>query len=127
MVGVRFPAGVNSIDISECLGSEVNDILKNIDGKTHTNNSGGIQGGISNGNDIYFNVVFKPVATIMKGQKSINSEGDSVVIEPKGRHDSCVVPRAVPIVESMTALVLIDHYNSSCDHHLQGKKSILVG
>lgn len=105
-----FNYGLNSIDISECLGSEVNDILKNIDGKTHTNNSGGIQGGISNGNDIYFNVVFKPVATIMKGQKSINSEGDSVVIEPKGRHDSCVVPRAVPIVESMTALVLIDHY-----------------
>ena len=105
-----FNYGLNSIDISESLGSEVNDILKNIDGKTHTNNSGGIQGGISNGNDIYFNVVFKPVATIMKGQKSINSEGDSVVIEPKGRHDSCVVPRAVPIVESMTALVLIDHY-----------------
>ena len=105
-----FNYGLNSIDISECLGSEVNDILKNIDGKTHTNNSGGIQGGISNGNDIYFNVVFKPVATIMKGQKSINSEGDSVVIEPNGRHDSCVVPRAVPIVESMTALVLIDHY-----------------
>ena len=105
-----FNYGLNSIDISECLGSEVNDILKNIDGKTHTNNSGGIQGGISNGNDIYFNVVFKPVATIMKGQKSINSEGDNVVIDPKGRHDSCVVPRAVPIVESMTALVLIDHY-----------------
>ena len=105
-----FNYGLNSIDISECLGSEINDILKNIDGKTETNNSGGIQGGISNGNDIYFNVVFKPVATIMKCQKSINSEGDSVVIEPKGRHDSCVVPRAVPIVESMTALVLIDHY-----------------
>ena len=105
-----FNYGLNSIDISECLGSEVNDLLKNIDGKTHTNNSGGIQGGISNGNDIYFNVVFKPVATIMKDQKSINSEGDVIVIEPKGRHDSCVVPRAVPIVESMTALVLIDHY-----------------
>jgi chorismate synthase len=105
-----FNYGLNSIDISECLGSEINDILKNIDGKTHTNNSGGIQGGISNGNDIYFNVVFKPVATIMKNQKSINSEGDVISIEPKGRHDSCVVPRAVPIVESMTALVLIDHY-----------------
>jgi len=105
-----FNYGLNSIDISECLGSEVNDILKNIDGKTHTNNSGGIQGGISNGNDIYFNVVFKPVATIMKDQKSINNEGDVIVIEPKGRHDSCVVPRAVPIVESMTSLVLIDHY-----------------
>ena len=105
-----FNYGLNSVDISECLGSEVNDILKNIDGKTYTNNSGGIQGGISNGNDIYFNVVFKPVATIMKDQKSINSKGDVIAIEPKGRHDSCVVPRAVPIVESMTALVLIDHY-----------------
>tara|TARA_B110000263_G_scaffold35016_1_gene26779 strand:- start:5859 stop:6932 length:1074 start_codon:yes stop_codon:yes gene_type:complete len=105
-----FNYGLNHLDISECLGSEVNDIIKNIDGKTHTNNSGGIQGGISNGNDIYFNVVFKPVATIMKKQESVNNDGDKIVIEPKGRHDPCVVPRAVPIVESMTALVLLDHY-----------------
>jgi chorismate synthase len=105
-----FSYGFNDIDISECLGSEVNDIIENLDGKTQTNNSGGIQGGISNGNDIYFNVVFKPVATIMKKQQSVNNNGEVIIIEPKGRHDPCVVPRAVPIVESMTALVLVDHY-----------------
>ena len=105
-----FSYGLNNIDISECLGSEVNDIIENLDGKTETNNSGGIQGGISNGNDIYFNVVFKPVATIMKKQQSVNNNGEVIIIEPKGRHDPCVVPRAVPIVESMTALVLVDHY-----------------
>ncbi|MBT7896538.1 MAG: chorismate synthase [Flavobacteriales bacterium] len=105
-----FSYGLNDIDISECLGSEVNDIIENLDGKTETNNSGGIQGGISNGNDIYFNVVFKPVATIMKKQQSVNNNGEVIIIEPKGRHDPCVVPRAVPIVESMTALVLVDHY-----------------
>jgi|TARA_B110000914_G_scaffold172308_1_gene153111 chorismate synthase len=105
-----FSYGLNDIDISECLGSEVNDIIENLDGKTQTNNSGGIQGGISNGNDIYFNVVFKPVATIMKKQQSVNNNGEVIIIEPKGRHDPCVVPRAVPIVESMTALVLVDHY-----------------
>ena len=104
-----FSYGLNDIDISECLGSEVNDIIENLDGKTETNNSGGIQGGISNGNDIYFNVVFKPVATIMKKQQSVNNNGEVIIIEPKGRHDPCVVPRAVPIVESMTALVLVDH------------------
>ena len=105
-----FSYGLNDIDISECLGSELNDIIENLDGKTETNNSGGIQGGISNGNDIYFNVVFKPVATIMKKQQSVNNNGEVIIIEPKGRHDPCVVPRAVPIVESMTALVLVDHY-----------------
>lgn len=105
-----FSYGLNDIDISECLGSEVNDIIENLNGKTETNNSGGIQGGISNGNDIYFNVVFKPVATIMKKQQSVNNNGEVIIIEPKGRHDPCVVPRAVPIVESMTALVLVDHY-----------------
>ena len=105
-----FSYGLNDIDISECLGSEVNDIIENLDGKTESNNSGGIQGGISNGNDIYFNVVFKPVATIMKKQQSVNNNGEVIIIEPKGRHDPCVVPRAVPIVESMTALVLVDHY-----------------
>ncbi|MBK8682648.1 MAG: chorismate synthase [Bacteroidetes bacterium] len=92
-------------------GSTHNDIFENIDGKifTRTNNSGGIQGGISNGMDIYFNVGFKPVATILRPQDSVNKEGDSVTVEGKGRHDPCVLPRAVPIVEAMTALVLIDH------------------
>ena len=88
-------------------GSEHNDLF-NSDGSTKTNYSGGIQGGISNGMDIYFNVAFKPVATIMQNQETINSKGDSVDIQGKGRHDPCVVPRAVPIVEAMAALVLAD-------------------
>jgi chorismate synthase len=77
--------------------------------KTKTNHSGGIQGGISNGEDIYFRVAFKPVATIMQDQDSVNQGGESVTVSGKGRHDPCVVPRAVPIVEAMTALVLADH------------------
>ena len=88
-------------------GSEHNDLF-NSDGSTKTNYSGGIQGGISNGMDIYFNVAFKPVATIMQNQETINSKGDSIEIQGKGRHDPCVVPRAVPIVEAMAALVLAD-------------------
>ena len=88
-------------------GSEHNDLF-NSDGATKTNNSGGIQGGISNGMDIYFNVAFKPVSTIMKSQKTINKKGDNVHIIGKGRHDPCVVPRAVSIVEAMAALVIAD-------------------
>ena len=88
-------------------GSEHNDLF-NRDGTTQTNRSGGIQGGISNGMDIYFNVAFKPVATIMQNQETINSKGEKVEMQGKGRHDPCVVPRAVPIVESMAALVLAD-------------------
>lgn len=76
--------------------------------RTRTNFSGGVQGGISNGEDIYFNVAFKPVATIMQDQDSVDLEGNPVVVEGKGRHDPCVVPRAVPIVEAMAALVLAD-------------------
>lgn len=90
-------------------GSEHNDIF-NADGTTKTNLSGGIQGGISNGMDIYFSVAFKPVATIMQKQETINKEGDIVEMQGKGRHDPCVVPRAVPIVEAMAALVLADYY-----------------
>ncbi|MEO0553794.1 MAG: chorismate synthase [Bacteroidota bacterium] len=78
--------------------------------KTKTNHSGGIQGGISNGADIYFNVAFKPVATIMRDQESVNDKGETVTVTGKGRHDPCVVPRAVPIVEAMAALVLVDYY-----------------
>jgi len=77
-------------------------------GATLTNHSGGIQGGISNGMDIYFRVAFKPVATIMRDQPSINAAGEAVTVKGKGRHDPCVVPRAVPIVEAMAALVLAD-------------------
>ena len=88
-------------------GSAHNDLF-NTDGTTKTNQSGGVQGGISNGMDIYFRVAFKPVATIMQNQETINSKGDTVAMQGKGRHDPCVVPRAVPIVEAMAALVFAD-------------------
>lgn len=88
-------------------GSEHNDLF-NKDGSTKTNLSGGIQGGISNGMDIYFRVAFKPVATIMQKQNTIDSKGNEVEMQGKGRHDPCVVPRAVPIVEALSALVLAD-------------------
>ena len=88
-------------------GNEHNDIFDE-DGTTKTNLSGGIQGGISNGMDIYFRVAFKPVATIMQKQQTINKDGKKVVMQGKGRHDPCVVPRAVPIVEAMAAMVLAD-------------------
>ncbi|MCH3885740.1 chorismate synthase [Tenacibaculum aquimarinum] len=90
-------------------GSEHNDIF-NEDGTTVSNLSGGIQGGISNGMDIYFRVAFKPVATIMQNQQTINSEGELTEIHGKGRHDPCVVPRAVPIVEALATLVLADFW-----------------
>lgn len=93
-------------------GSEQNDIFFNNGGKiaTRSNNSGGIQGGISNGNDIYFRVAFKPVATVLKEQPTVTKEGEEILLLARGRHDPCVVPRAVPVVEAMTALVLLDHY-----------------
>jgi chorismate synthase len=94
---------------SKMKGSEHNDIF-NADGSTKSNLSGGIQGGISNGMDIYFSVAFKPVATIMQKQETINKDGNIVEMTGKGRHDPCVVPRAVPIVEAMAALVLADYY-----------------
>lgn len=90
-------------------GSKHNDSF-NVDGSTKTNYSGGIQGGISNGENIYFKVAFKPVATIMQKQETIDSNGSKAVAEGKGRHDPCVVPRAVPIVEAMAALVLADFW-----------------
>ncbi|WP_282042674.1 chorismate synthase [Winogradskyella flava] len=89
-------------------GSEHNDKF-NKDGSTQTNLSGGVQGGISNGMDIYFRVAFKPVATTLQKQDTINSSGETVEMQGKGRHDPCVVPRAVPIVEAMAALVLADY------------------
>lgn len=90
-------------------GSEHNDLF-NSDGSTKTNLSGGIQGGISNGMDIYFRVAFKPVATLMQTQQTIDTKGNPTEFKGQGRHDPCVVPRAVPIVEAMTALVLADFY-----------------
>jgi chorismate synthase len=88
-------------------GSEHNDLF-NADGTTKTNLSGGIQGGISNGMDIYFRVAFKPVATIMQAQETIDKDGNIVEMHGKGRHDPCVVPRAVPIIEALAAMVLTD-------------------
>jgi len=106
--GVEFGSGFHS---AKMLGSQHNDILKNRDGNiiTETNNAGGLLGGISNGMPINFNIAFKPVATILQKQKSVNTNGEEVVVEGKGRHDACVVPRAVPIVEALAALVIADH------------------
>jgi len=93
---------------AEMKGSEHNDII-NANFTTKTNNSGGIQGGISNGEEIYFRVAFKPVSTVMIPQETITKSGEKTIIYPKGRHDVCVVPRAVPIVEAMAAIILADH------------------
>ena len=102
--GFEYGAGFCATSMK---GSEHNDLF-NEDGSTQTNLSGGIQGGISNGMDIYFRVAFKPVATLIQQQQALNSEGNLVQMKGKGRHDPCVVPRAVPIVEAMAALVLAD-------------------
>jgi chorismate synthase len=113
-----FKYGFGGVDISSSKGTEVNDVLLDEKGKTKTNFSGGIQGGISNGNDIYCEVAFKPVATLMQTQDSINEKGEKVAIKGKGRHDACVVPRAVPIVESMMALTLVDAYLRSLSNKI---------
>jgi chorismate synthase len=91
-------------------GSEVNDLFTNKNGKitTQTNHSGGIQGGISNGQDIYFRVAFKPVATLLREQTTVDKDGNATTLKTKGRHDPCVLPRAVPIVEAMAAMVILD-------------------
>lgn len=107
--GFEYGSGFDGVAM---LGSEHNDAFYNEDGniKTKTNHSGGVQGGISNGEDIYFRVAFKPVATIMSNQDTVNDKGEEVTVSGKGRHDPCVVPRAVPIVEAMAALVIADFY-----------------
>jgi chorismate synthase len=108
--GFEYGSGFEGV---EMLGSEHNDAFF-IDEKeqvhTRSNHSGGIQGGISNGEDIYFRVAFKPVATIMQDQESVDQHGEVAIVQGKGRHDPCVVPRAVPIVEAMAALVLADFF-----------------
>lgn len=107
--GFEYGSGFEGIALR---GSEHNDefFAEGDKVKTRTNHSGGIQGGISNGEDIFFRVAFKPVATIMKDQQSLNEKGEPVVVSGKGRHDPCVVPRAVPIVDAMAALVIADFY-----------------
>ena len=96
-------------------GSQQNDIFKGYNNSTErpetlTNHSGGIQGGISNGQDIYFRVAFKPVATLLKEQQTIDIDGNETILKARGRHDPCVLPRAVPIVEAMAAITILDHY-----------------
>jgi chorismate synthase len=107
--GFQIGSGFSSLGMR---GSEHNDEFysENSQIRTRTNHSGGVQGGISNGEDIYFDVAFKPVATIMQDQNSVDADGNPVVVEGKGRHDPCVLPRAVPIVEAMAALVLVDFW-----------------
>ena len=106
--GFEIGSGFSAVSMN---GSEHNDLFYNNNGiiKTKTNHSGGIQGGISNGMAITFNVAFKPVSTLMRPQTSVNKAGEEVTIAGRGRHDACVVPRAVPVVEAMAALVITDH------------------
>ena len=108
--GFEYGSGFGGITLR---GSQHNDPFYTDEAgkvRTRTNHSGGIQGGISNGEDIYFRAAFKPVATIISDQESINEAGEAVTVKGKGRHDPCVLPRAVPIVDNMAALVLADHY-----------------
>ncbi len=106
--GFEYGSGFAGVSM---LGSEHNDLFEpGTPTKTITNHSGGVQGGISNGMDIYFRTAFKPIATIMRDQDSVNEAGETVTVSGKGRHDPCVVPRAVPIVEAMAALVIADFW-----------------
>ena len=116
--GFEYGSGFGGVKMR---GSKHNDTFVQQGDKVHTltNHSGGIQGGISNGEDIYFNVAFKPVATIMTDQASVNEAGEEVVVSGKGRHDPCVVPRAVPIVEAMAALVIADYILLAKSNKLQ--------
>lgn len=107
--GFEYGQGFESMELR---GSQQNDIFFNNNGRveTKTNYSGGIQGGISNGQDIYFRVAFKPVATVLMEQHTVNISGMDTTLKAKGRHDPCVLPRAVPIVEAMAAITLLDYY-----------------
>ena len=107
--GFAYGEGFDSMNL---LGSQQNDVFYNHDGRidTRTNHSGGIQGGISNGQDIYFRVAFKPVATLLMEQQTVDLDGNDTIVKAKGRHDPCVLPRAVPIVEAMAAMTILDYY-----------------
>ncbi len=115
--GFEVGSGFAGTDMT---GADHNDIFVNREGtiRTQTNNSGGVQGGISNGEELYFRVAFKPTATILQKQKTVTVEGEETQLIGRGRHDPCVLPRAVPIVEAMTALVLVDHWMR---HHAQNR------
>ncbi len=110
-----FEYGAGFAGVSQ-RGSEQNDVFDN--GQLKTNHSGGIQGGISNGQDIYFRVAFKPVATLLRKQPTIDVEGNATEVKAQGRHDPCVLPRAVPVVEAMAAMVILDHYLMGKTVHL---------
>ena len=117
--GFEFGSGFDGVTLK---GSQHNDAFTTENGKvkTKTNLSGGIQGGISNGEEIYFRVAFKPVATIMQDQESVDKEGNAATVSGKGRHDPCVVPRAVPIVEAMAALTIADYLMLAQTNTLKG-------
>ena len=105
--GCEYGSGVAAASMQ---GSGHNDsfVMKGSEVHTVTNRSGGIQGGVTNGEDIYFRVAFKPIATIMKRQETVTRDGKEVTLEAHGRHDPCVIPRAVPVVEAMAAIVVLD-------------------
>ena len=123
MLGINAVKGFEygmGFDGVQYRGSQMNDVFVQKDGRvsTLTNNSGGIQGGISNGEDIYFRVAFKPVATILRDIQTLDKSGAEVILKAKGRHDPCVLPRAVPIVEAMAAIVILDHYLLNKTKHI---------
>lgn len=115
--GFEYGQGFGSMDQK---GSEQNDLFFNDNGhiSTRTNRSGGIQGGISNGQEIYFNVAFKPVATVLMEQQTVDIHGNDTILKARGRHDACVLPRAVPVVEAMAAMTLLDQYLLNKATHL---------
>lgn len=115
--GFEYGQGFGSMDQK---GSEQNDLFFNNNGhiSTRTNRSGGIQGGISNGQDIYFSVAFKPVATVLMEQQTVDIHGNDTILKARGRHDACVLPRAVPVVEAMAAMTLLDQYLLNKATHL---------
>ena len=118
MLGINAVKGFEYGEGFGCVttkGSQQNDVFRNEEGRitTASNHSGGIQGGISNGQDIYFRVAFKPVATILQEQETVDLEGNHTTLKARGRHDPCVLPRAVPVVEAMAAMVILDNWLAS--------------
>lgn len=115
MLGINAVKGIefgDGFDFTDKRGSQVNDVFINKNGRisTTTNHSGGIQGGISNGEDIYFRIAFKPVATLLQEQDTVDKDGNPTKLKARGRHDPCVLPRAVPIVEAMAAMTILDYF-----------------
>lgn len=115
MLGINAAKAIEfgmGFDVTEARGSEINDLFVSNNGhiRTATNNSGGIQGGMSNGEDIFFRIAFKPVATLLQEQETVDTDGNNITVKARGRHDPCVLPRAVPIVEAMAAMTVLDLY-----------------